>query len=316
MYERGYAAARGAMSLCVRPVFLTRRVGPYPELPDGPVIASALRLAAGVGFRQIVVNTWHLGDRMAAAVGSIDIDGVEIGFSHEGSLMGTAGGLALARERGLLGDQGPVLIINGDAVLGLDLRPLLERHLGSRDRITLGLLPHLDPTRWSRIRLDAFGRVRQVLPPGRPEPDEVFFHYPGVMAVSRAALDSLPVTPGQVPDRLWWPAMAEGRFGGVVVPGSWREVGTPEDYRRACVGHRDSSSKIHRSAEVAPTAVVNRSFIGRGAVIKGDGVVDSSVVAEGAVVESGARVFESVLLGPIVAAAGEEVEREYRAHIG
>jgi len=288
---------------------------PALPLPTGPVVASALRLAVGIGFQRTVVNTWHLADKMAGAVGGIDIGGAEITISHEISLMGTAGGLALARERGLLGDHGPVLIINGDGVLGLDLRPLLERHLDSNDRITLGLLPHPDPTRWSRVRLDASGRVRQILAPGQPEPDEVPLHYPGVMAVRRAAIDSLPVTPGQVPDRLWWPAMAEERLGGVVVTGSWQEVGTPEDYRRACVGPRDRSSVIHVSATVAPTAVVNRSFIGRGAVIKSNGVVESSVVAEGAIVESGARVFESVLLGALVAAAHEDIEREYRAHI-
>lgn len=303
------AAGRGER---MRPLSL---VLPKPALPlpDGPVVASALRLAAGAGFEKIVVNTWHLGDSMSAAACRLDSGGAAIVLSPEPSLMGTAGGLALARDRGLLGDGGPVLVINGDGLLDFDLQPLFERHLSSNDSVTLALLPHQDPTRWSRVVLDPSGLVSQILPSGRPEPGEAPFLYPGVMAISRDAIESLPATPGQTPERLWWPAMAEERLGGVVVPGTWREVGTPEDYRAACVTLCRDGSVIDASARVAPSAVVNKSFIGRDAVLGEGAVVESSVVAEGVVVEGGAKLFESVLLGSATATAGEELDREYRA---
>ena len=63
-------------------------------------------------------------------------------MSHERRLMGTAGGLALARDRGLLGDSGPVLVVNGDVSLDLSLEPLLNRFEASHDLVTLALLPH------------------------------------------------------------------------------------------------------------------------------------------------------------------------------
>ena len=40
---------------------------PALDLPDGPVISSPMRVAVAAGVERIVVNTWHLADRMAQA---------------------------------------------------------------------------------------------------------------------------------------------------------------------------------------------------------------------------------------------------------
>ena len=280
---------------------------PALPLPDGPVVASALKLTAAAGATRVVVNSNHLGERMMEAVASVAIPGVEIVVSHEDDLMGTAGGLALARERGLLGDRGPVLVVNGDGVIGLDLARLAEHHRESGDLVTLALLPHLDPERWSRITLDVDGYVEAILPPGLPGELEVPYLYPGAMAVDRIALDALAVTPSEVPDALWEPARAAHRFGGTVVSGHWREVGTPTDYLEAMQARLRGSSFIDRSAKIASTAHVRSSFIGRGSVVADGAMIESSIVAEGAVVESGARVDGSVLFGPVEVAANQEV---------
>ena len=285
---------------------------PALPLPEGPVIASPLRLAAETGIRRVVVNTYHLADHLVEAVAGLEFDGMEIQLSRETDLMGTAGGLALARDRGLLGDDGPVLVLNGDGVLGLQLDSLIARHNRGEDCVTLALLPHLAPERWSRVVLDAADRVDRILPPGPPEPEEAPFLYPGVMAVSRAALDALPSTAGEIPELLWRPAQEAGRLGGIVVPGHWREVGTPTDYLEVVLQRLAGRPTIHPSAEVHPTAFIEAAFVGRDTVVEFGARVDASVVAEGAVVRRGARVTRSVLLGPVEVQAGEEVMEEVR----
>jgi mannose-1-phosphate guanylyltransferase len=279
---------------------------PALPLPDGPVVASALRLAAAAGATRVVVNSNHLGERMAEAVASVDIPAVEIMVSHEDELMGTAGGLALARERGLLGDRGPVLVVNGDGVLGLDLTGLAERHRDSGDLVTLALLPHLDPERWSRITLDVDGQVDAILPPGLPGELEAPFLYPGVMAVDRVALDALAVAPSEVPEALWGPARTAHRFGGTLLSGHWREVGTPNDYLEVMGVRLGGSNFIDPSAEIAATARVRNSFVGRRSVVAGGAMIESSIIAEGAVVESGARVDRCVLFGSVEVIANQE----------
>jgi len=288
---------------------------PKPALPlmHQPLIASALRLAAATRTRRITVNTWHLADLMEDALGELEL-GVEIVISRETELMNTAGGIALARDRDLLGDDGPVLIVNGDGILNLDLSPLFQRMAVSNDLVCLALLPHLDPHRWSRVILDHAGGVSRIKKPGSPEPGEVPLLYPGVMLVAREALDDLALTPGAIPEHLWGPALAEGRLSGVVVSGHWREVGTPSDYLDAVLGQLNGGGAVvHPSAHIDPSASIGSAFIGRGAQIEHGAVVGEAVIAEGARVAANARVVRSVLLGPVSACAGEIVTDEYRA---
>ena len=286
---------------------------PALALPDGPLIASSMRLAAHAGVDRIVVNTWHLAEKMAAAVAEVAIDGIEIVLSPETELMGTAGGLALARELGLLGQDGPVLVLNGDSVAGLDLDALIERHLGTKNSVTLALIPHLDPGRWSRVVLDADDRVAGIYAPGRPDPSEAPFLYPGVMAVSRAALEGLPTTPGDIPQVLWKPARETHRLGGVVVAGDWREVGTPEDYLAVMRLRLAGKTVVHPTASVDSSAYLVASFVGPDVTIEGGAEIDASILTEGAVVRRGARILHSVLMGRIEVGPDENVTDEVRA---
>ncbi len=288
---------------------------PKPALPmiHQPLVASPLRLAAASGARRVAVNTWHLAEVMETALDDVESD-TEIVVSREPELMDTAGGIALARDRDLLGDRGPVLIINGDGLLNLDLDPLFERMAGGHDLVCLALLPHLDPRRWSRVILDPSGFVSRIAKPGDPEPGEVPFLYPGVMLVAREALDELATRPGAIPERLWAPALAEKRLSGVVVSGHWREVGTPPDYLETALGQLNGGgAAVHPSARVHPSASIGSAVIGRGVRIGRGAVVGEAVIAEGAVVAEHARVVQSVLLGPVTARAGENVTDEFRA---
>ncbi len=286
---------------------LTRAL-PKPALPllDRPLVAWAVEQAEAAGAPRVVVNTWYLAPLLEAALEGLEA-GVPLAISREHELMDTAGGIALARDRGLLGSDGPVLVLNGDGLYGLELAPVLARHLESGADVTLVLLPHLDPGRWARVELDRDGRVVAIRPPGPPESGEVPLLYPGAMVVSRRALESLPGEPGGIPERLWRPAMEAGRMDGVVVAGHWREVGTPSAYLEAVLGRLGDRSWVAPEARVEPDAVVGRSAVGARCRVASGAVVAESVLAGGAVVERGARVIRSVLLGPVRVPAGRTV---------
>jgi len=303
------AAGRGERMLPLTSVL------PKPALPmpDGPVVASALRLAAAAGVGRVVVNLCHLAERMADAVAEVAIDGVEVELSFEDQLMGSAGGLALARDRGLLGDSGSVLVMNGDCALGLELTGVVEHHLASDDLVTLALLPHLDPTRWSRVVLDTDGLVTTIHPPGAPDPVEVPLLYPGVMVVHRDALDGLPAAFGEIPVALWSPAQSQGRLGGVVVAGHWREVGTPTDYLEVMLERLAGSKIIDPSAGIGRGVSFANSFVGSHAVIGDGAVIEDSVIAEGAMIGEQARVKRSILVGNVRVGDGEIVSDSIQA---
>jgi mannose-1-phosphate guanylyltransferase len=304
-----FAAGRGER---MRPL---SDVMPKPALPlpGGPVISWPLRLATASGAERVVVNTWHLAELMERTVAEVDLGQTEVVVSREEELMGTGGGLALARHRGLLAGHGPLLVVNGDGVLNLDLQPLFERHRSSSDLVTLALLPHLDPASWSRVVLDSGGRVSSFEPPGRPAADEVPLLYPGVMLVARDALADLPAGAGGVMERLWRPAMAVGGLGGVVVSGHWREVGHPRGDLEVVMARLGDGAAVDPEATVDGDAHLGRALVGAGVTIEAGAVVAESVVARGAVVGRGARVIRSVLMGAVAAAPGEKVIDEFRA---
>ena len=287
---------------------------PKPALPllQQPVIASGIRLAEAAGTARVVVNTWHLAELMQDRLSDIEGPTPTITISRETELMGTAGGIALARDRGLLGDDGPVLVINGDGLLNLDLEPLFRRSETSDDLVSLALIPHPDPRRWSCVSLDHRGLVASIRRPGCAADGEVSFLYPGVMLITREALCRLPTGPGDTPERLWDPALAEGRLGGIVVDGFWREIGTPSDYLEAVLERVGRSTASHPTATVHPSARLRSSLIGRDAIIEAGAVVESSVVAEGARVAADAHILRSVLLGPTPTEPGASVVEEFR----
>ncbi len=296
------AAGRGTR---MRPL---TEVLPKPALPvlGEPLVAWAMRQAERAGVSKIVVNTWHLAERMEAAVRSVS-RGVPVAISREERLMDTAGGIALARERGLLGGDGPVLVLNGDGLYGLDLAPVLEVHGREDLDVTVALLPHLDPARWSRVLLDPSGRVTGIRPPGDPAPGEAPFLYPGAMVLARRVVDRLPVEPGGILERIWNPAMADGRMGGVVVAGHWREIGTPGAYLDAVLELLGEGSWIAGDAAVDPTASLGRSAVGTAVAIGPGAVVGESILDGAVTVGEGARVIRCVLVGPVTIGPGETV---------
>lgn len=285
---------------------------PALPLPEGPVVGSSLRLADAMGIQRVVANTWHLAEEMESAVGEVTLSGVGIAVSREHRLMGTAGGLALARDRGLLGDDGPVLVLNGDCVLDLDVEELLADHSRTDHSVTLGLLPHPDPGRWSRVKIDGNGRVTGISATGDLKSNDTGLLYTGVMVISRSALLRLPAEHGDIPERLWQPHLSEGRLGGTVMSGRWREIGTPNDYLAAALDHLPGRPVIHPTANIGELVKMSRALIGRRTFIGDSAVIDDSVIARGSRVGSGARVIRSVVLGPVEIAAGEEVIDEFR----
>ena len=165
--------------------------------------------------------------------------------------------------------------------------------------MTLALLPHPDPERWSQVVIDPSGHVSEIVAAGAAPVEGTSFLYPGVMVISRSALDSLPAAPGAVPDRLWWPSLEGGKLGGAVVSGKWHEVGTPADYLETVRRHLVGASRFHPSASVDPSADVSNSFVGCNTTIEPGSRIVGSVIAENAIVRRGACVENSVIIGAI-----------------
>lgn len=192
---------------------------PKPLLAVGgkPLIVWHIERLREAGYRELVINHAHLGEKIAAALGDGSAYGVNIRYSPEVEALETAGGIANALP--LLGEA-PFLVVNGDVYCDIDFTAL---KLDERDQALLVLVDN---------------------PPQHPDGDfalhdgRVADHGPARLTFSgvgiyRPALfaDIPPLGKARLAPLLR-AQMAAGKVGGVHHQGRWEDVGTPERLRR------------------------------------------------------------------------------------
>ncbi len=143
---------------------LTDRVPkPLVEVAGRPLIAYPLALARAAGIRDVVINLHHRGADIRAALGDGSAYGMAIHYSEENPILDTGGGIL--RARALLGEE-RFVVLNSDSIIDLDLRALVDWHVGQGAAATMVLRPDREAARFGLVEIDAAHRVRRLL--GRP----------------------------------------------------------------------------------------------------------------------------------------------------
>jgi len=267
---------------------------PKPLVPicGYPAIAYGLRAAAGAGARRAVVNVFHRGDLVRAALGDGRALGLGIDYSVEADLLGTGGGIAAARGR--LG-RGPALVMNAKVVADLDLPALLAAHAGHEAVATMLLRDDPEPQRWGAIGVDAGGRVVSILDAQSPRPPEgpvTSRMFTGVQVLAPALMDRLqPIFCDLIRDA-YLPALRAGEtIRAVTLGGYFAEHSTPARYLEG------NLALLRRPALLRdpPGALVGVDPGAR--VAAGARVVEPVRIAAGAEIEVGAEVGPEVVVG-------------------
>ncbi len=179
------------------------------------------RLAAH-GVRTVVVNVHHLGEQIAAHLGS------RARIVHEDRLLETGGSVKNALP--LLG-EGPYFILNGDGLWSDGKQPMLSRMEAAWNPTRMDALLLLHPIekaigREAKDRgdyfLDGDGRARH-----RGSAASAPYMFASVSICDSRLLRDSPDGPFSLL-KLWNRAEAQGRLFGVVHDGDWFHVGTPQ----------------------------------------------------------------------------------------
>ena len=190
---------------------------PKPLLAAGgkPLIVHHIEKLKAAGVTTLVINHAWLGHKLVAALGDGSALGVSIHWSAEESALETAGGIVQVLP--LLGSE-PFLVINGDTWLDLDYRALVSQPLGE-DLAHLWLVPNPPQHPQGDFSLQA-GRVL----------DTPALTFSGVGLYHPAAFAGLPCGARKLAPLLrdW---MAQGRVGGSLLAGEWRDIGTVDRLR-------------------------------------------------------------------------------------
>jgi glucose-1-phosphate adenylyltransferase len=218
-----------------------------------------------------------------------------------------------------------VFVLSSDLVYKMDYSWMLEEHLESGARVTLGVgrVPYGESGRFGMVRVDEEGRILGFQE--KPESTEFSQAFMGVYLFDGAFLKRILLEndgPNLILDvlrpYLEDPAMVRAyTFGGY-----WEDVGSVPHYFRAhqrllgddpAPNLYDPGWRIYtRSEEMSPVlfhagSKVTDSFLSNGAVIAGR--VERSVISPGVYVGPGAAVRDAVILNGTTVGAGATVER-------
>jgi mannose-1-phosphate guanylyltransferase/mannose-1-phosphate guanylyltransferase/phosphomannomutase len=293
---------------------------PKPMVPvlNRPVMEHIVRLLARHGFTEAIANLHWFPDVIEERFGDGSQFGLELSYSHEQQLLGTAGGVR--NVAGFLGDS--FLVVAGDALTDIDFAAMRDFHESHDGLATVATKRVPDTDQYGVVIAGEDGRIQGFQE--KPDPAEalsdlantciymfraeVFDHFPQP-GTSRAA------EPEDAPEFADWaldvfPALLEGDvpFYSHEVEAYWNDIGNLDELRQGNMDALGGAVELEPAApevedgiraasdlagaEVSPPALIGSGVeLGEGVRIEGP-----AIVGDGCVVGAGAYLSESILL--------------------
>ena len=256
-----------------------------PALPIAglPLIVRTLDWLRRAGITRVVINLHSCAATITRIVGDGSAFGVEVRYSWERDVLGSAGGPARALPL-LAADR--FLIVNGDMITNVDLRALAHRHVETNALVTMAVIDgrpgYNGVIADDRAIVSGFGCAAGA------------FHFIGVQAVNASVFAGVdPAAKSETVHGIYPPLIAS-RPEAVRVFHSgadYFDIGSPRDYldtaiaiatREGSALDRGQHSQIADHAKLINTITWDRVSIGAGARLSECIVADDVVVPPGA----------------------------------
>lgn len=305
----------------LRPITANR---PKPLVPiaNRPIMEHILLLLKHQGITQVVVTLHYLADEIQGYFGDGSDWDVSLHYSLEDTPLGTAGSVKKAEDQ--LRD-GTFLIISGDALTDVDLKPAIEFHQERNAIATLILARVHNPLEFGVVITREDGRILRFLE--KPSWSEVFSDTvnTGMYILEPEIFEYMePNKPYDFSQDLFPLLLREGKpMYGYVMHEYWSDVGSLQQYRDAqedllmgkvelpIPGIEQSPGVwIEGGAHIDQTAhIVAPVCIGRNCKIKAGAVIGpDTVLGDNCIVEQNAVVARSVLWDSVYVGNGSSIQ--------
>lgn len=227
-------------STCPKPML------PVAGKPGLEWIVAWLRIS---GVTDMVINLHHRPEAVLSHFGDGSAFGVDIRFSCEERILGTAGGVKRV-ERFF---EDTVTVVYGDVLTDFDLNALIDFHRanGPESHVTLSLYQAVHPTQCGIVGLDETGRVNRFVE--KPAADDIFSDLAnaGVLIIDRPLLGYVPAETFYDFSNDLLPLLLERGlpiYGQRLSEGAYLiDIGTPETYER--VQHEWPTARLKAALE-------------------------------------------------------------------
>lgn len=291
MNERAMILAAG-MGVRLQPLTENR---PKPMMPvfNVPVVEHTLRLLKRSGIKSVISNVHYLPGVIMDYFGDGTRLDMELSWSYEGQLRGTAGGVRKCAEF-LRGDT--FLVVSGDALTDIDLRAFLDFHreVGALASIVVTEVTEME--HYGIVLSGEDGLVHGFQEKPRAAEALGNIANSGIYAFEPEVLDMIPTDrpfdfgcelfPQLVRENAPLYAWKHASY--------WNDIGSLEAYRDGCF------DALAGNVELELTGFTNDGGIYLGEEVKIDGgaeVIGPVCLGDGTVVEEGAQIIGPVMIG-------------------
>lgn len=283
---------------------------PKPMVPvvNRPAMEHIIHLLVKNNITQIAANLWYLPEKIQSYFGDGGKYGVELHYSLEKELMGTAGGVK--KLESFLDET--FVVISGDALTDIDLWSLIRRHQETGALATLALKEVSDPRQFGVVITDETGRIKAFQEKPRPAEALSKLANTGIYVFKPEIFKYIPSDTVFDFGKQLFPKLVESgvEIYGHNVKGYWCDIGTLNQYRIANYDVLKGLVKIdipgswHPNAVyvgertiIAPTARIgSKVIVGRNCHIGyGVEIFGETVIGDNCIIEEDTSIFGSIV---------------------
>jgi NDP-sugar pyrophosphorylase family protein len=318
----------GGMSTRLYP--LTKQV-PKPIVPVAgePISGHVMRWLASHGYDEVAINVFYLAEQVEKAFGDGSSHGVKLHYLRERELTGSAG--ALKQMEGWF--DGTFVVVGCDDLTDADLGALVRFHKAKGALATIGLLEVEEVDQYGVVVLDGDGRITGFQEKPAKGSEKSKLANTGIYVFEPAIFKRIPANTFYDFGKQVFPELlADGLpfYALDLKQAYWRDIGTPDEYRRATEDvltgrvtiHGARATGVPEGAQIAEDArieapvrigegaeighrarIVGPSVIGDRVQIGHDALLERAIVWNGATIGPGATVRDAIV-GENYAVAG------------
>jgi len=300
----------GGFGTRLRPLTLTCPK-PLVQFCNKSMVFHQIDALAAVGVTEVVLAVSYQPAELVAAVEEYTKahPSVTITISVEDEPMGTAGPLAVARDK--LNDGDPFFVLNSDVVCEFPFKLLLNFHKSHSGEGTILTTPVDDPSKYGVVLANKDGMIERFV----EKPKDYVGNQinAGIYIFDPKILDRIPLKPTSIEREIFPKVAADNSLYAMRLPGFWMDVGQPHDFltgqhmfllqqREATPdalvsgSHISGNVLIHESAKVGRDCRIGPDVVIGPNVVVGDGVrIANSCLLDGVSVASNALIDGSIV---------------------
>lgn len=224
--------------------------------------------------------------------------GIRIQCSREFEPLGTAGPLALAKDKLIDGSGQPIFVLSSDVICEFPLKEMLEFHKSCCAEASVMVTRVDEPSKYGVVVLDEeTGRVKRFV-----EKPQMFVGNKinaGIYLLNPSVLDSIELKPTSIEKDIFPRIVEENQLYAMVLPGFCMDIGQPRDYLSGLHLYLDylrtKSDMLPSGSQFQGNVLIDESVhIGEGCLIGPD-----VSIGPGCILEAGVRLSDCAIMSGV-----------------